>query len=164
MSRDANLIRTNLYVSRRVWGQLKARAFDERATISALVDFVLRAYLQDLKAGRAAKGAAAHRAHDGAEDRKPRAVYLDPAVWRRFQEAARAAQVSAASLAESLLLSYVGGEEDAPEAGAPEAGAVDGPAALDPRRYVRVGDEIYDLGDASIILKIDPDEESKKGG
>ena len=159
MASEANRIRTNLYVSRRAWGLLKARAFDERATTSALVDYVLRAYLSSPPSG-AAKAASAHRAHDGAEDRKPRAVYLDPAVWRQFQEAARAARVSAASLAESLLLAYLG----EPGAASPASGEPETNAALDPRRYVRVGDEIYDLGEAPIILKIDPEEEGGKTG
>jgi hypothetical protein len=119
---------------------------------------VLRAYLQNQKRDLPKAEVALHRKHDGGEDRKPRAVYLDPALWSQFQEQARAEQVSAASLAESLLVRYLEGEDA--DAGAAERGAQPRyvaqvrPEELDPNRYVRVGDEVYDLGETPIIIDL----------
>lgn len=161
MAKPANQIRTNLYLSRRVWGLLKTRAFDERTTNSTLIDFVLREYLKNRNKDLQKAEVALHRRHDGGEDRKPRAVYIDPVLWSQFQEQARVENVSAASLAESLLVDYLtglGAEE--PEAKPEQQQTVQiKPEERDPKRYVRVGDEVYDIGETPIIIDINKEKD-----
>jgi hypothetical protein len=163
LAKPANQIRTNLYLSRRVWGLLKTRAFDERTTNSTLIDFVLRAYLKNRNKDLQKAEVALHRKHDGGEDRKPRAVYIDPILWSQFQELARVENVSAASLAESLLVDYLTGE-DTENAEKLESQSEQGePAQLkpeerDPKRYVRVGDEVFDIGETPIIINMNKEE------
>jgi hypothetical protein len=156
VAKPANQIRTNLYLSRRVWGLLKARAFDERTTNSTLIDFVLRAYLKHRDKDLQKAEVSLHRKHDGGEDRKPRAVYIDPVLWSQFQELAKEVNVSAASLAESLLVDYLtGGDTEEPET-KPEQRepAQIKPEERDPKRYVRVGDEVFDIGETPIFIDI----------
>ena len=147
MSKTANLIRTNLYISRRVWGGLKSRAFQERTTTSDLIDFLVRKYLKD----RRVQGEVTlHRKHDETEDRKPRAVYFDPEVWTQLQARSNAETFSIASLVESLLVTYLEEKE--------EVGADVVPEERDPNRYVRVGSEVYDIGTNPIIISPPEDE------
>lgn len=161
MAKPANQIRTNLYLSRRVWGLLKTRAFDERTTNSTLIDFVLREYLKNRNKDLQKAEVALHRKHDGGEDRKPRAVYIDPVLWSQFQEQARVENVSAASLAESLLVDYLTGEgAEEPEAKPEQQQTVQiKPDERDPKRYVRVGDEVYDIGETPIIIDINKEKD-----
>lgn len=161
MAKPANQIRTNLYLSRRVWGLLKTRAFDERTTNSTLIDFVLREYLKNRNKDLQKAEVALHRKHDGGEDRKPRAVYIDPVLWSQFQEQARVENVSAASLAESLLVDYLTGEGvEEPEAKPEQQQTVQiKPDERDPKRYVRVGDEVYDIGETPIIIDINKEKD-----
>lgn len=165
MAKPANLIRTNLYLSRRVWGLLKTRAFDERTTNSTLIDFVLRQYLKKRDKDLRKNDVTLHRKHDGGEDRKPRAAYIDPVLWSQFQELARTENVSAASLAESLLVDYLVGKEDAGEPAAkPEqhAPVQVKPEERDPKRFVRVGDEVFDIGETPIIIDINKEEDQNE--
>lgn len=161
MAKPANQIRTNLYLSRRVWGLLKTRAFDERTTNSTLIDFVLREYLKNRNKDLQKAEVALHRKHDGGEDRKPRAVYIDPVLWSQFQEQARVENVSAASLAESLLVDYLTGEGvEEPEAKPEQQQTVQiKPDERDPKRYVKVGDEVYDIGETPIIIDINKEKD-----
>lgn len=163
LAKQANQIRTNLYLSRRVWGLLKTRAFDERATASTLIDFVLRGYLRNRKTYLPHAEVSIHRKHNGSEDRKPRAVYIDPVLWSQFQELAREANVSAASLAESLLETYLTGEgqETSMDQTASSQAAQGISEERDPNRYVRVGDDVYDLGEKPIIIEIDREDRPK---
>ncbi len=158
--KPANQIRTNLYLSRRVWGLLKTRAFDERTTNSTLIDFVLRQYLKKRDKDLQKAEVSLHRKHDGGEDRKPRAVYIDPALWSQFQELARTENVSAASLAESLLVDYlIGQDAEEPEAKPEQHVSVQKkPEERDPKRYVRVGDEVFDIGETPIIIDVNEEE------
>ena len=160
MAKPANHIRTNLYLSRRVWGLLKTRAFDERTTNSTLIDFVLREYLKNRNKDLQKAEVALHRKHDGGEDRKPRAVYIDPVLWSQFQEQARVENVSAASLAESLLVDYLTEGAEEPQAKPEHQQTVQiKPEERDPKRYVRVGDEVYDIGETPIIIDINKEKD-----
>ncbi len=140
MAKQSNLIRTNLYISRRVWGELKARAFQERTTTSDLIDFLVRKYLKDRKV----QGEVTlHRKHNETEDRKPRAVYFDPDLWSTLQARSATENFSIASLIESLLVSYLENKEETePENVLANAK----PEERDPNRYVKVGEEVYDIG------------------
>ena len=104
---------------------------------------------------------ARHRRHDGGEDRKPRAVYIDPILWSQFQEQARVENVSAASLAESLLVDYLTGvDAEEPEEKPEQQQTVQiKPEERDPKRYVRVGDEVYDIGETPIIIDINKEKD-----
>lgn len=164
MAKPANQIRTNLYLSRRVWGLLKTRAFDERTTNSTLIDFVLRAYLKNRNKDLPKADVALHRKHDGGEDRKPRAVYIDQVLWSQFQELARVENVSAASLAESLLVDYLveeGFEEPEAKPEPQQKGQLK-PEERDPKRYVRVGGEVYDIGESPIIIDFNKEKDQNE--
>lgn len=144
-----------------MWGLLKTRAFDERTTNSTLIDFVLRAYLKNRNKDFQKAEVALHRRHDGGEDRKPRAVYIDPVLWSQFQEQARVENVSAASLAESLLVDYLTGEGAEESEVKPEQQQTVQikPEERDPKRYVRVGNEVYDIGETPIIIDINKEKD-----
>jgi len=160
LTKSANQIRTNLYLSRRVWGLLKTRAFDERTTNSTLIDFVLREYLKNRNIDLQKAEIALHRRHDGGEDRKPRAVYIDPVLWSQFQEQARVENVSAASLAESLLVDYLIEEGAEETEGKPEQQPVQiKPEERDPKRFIKVGNEVYDIGETPIIININEEKD-----
>jgi hypothetical protein len=121
-----------------------------------LIDFVLRAYLKHRDKDLQKVEVSLHRKHDGGEDRKPRAVYIDPVLWSQFQKLAREVNVSAASLAESLLVDYLTGRDMEESEAKPEQHepAQIIPAERDPKRYVRVGDEVFDIGEKPIIIDI----------
>lgn len=154
LTKQSEQIRTNLYIARRVWGELKARAFQERTSTSKLIDFLARMYLKDRKV----RGEVTlHRKHNETEDRKPRAVYFEPDLWEQLQTLSIAENFSIASLVESLIVAYLENQEEAGADAAADAVAEAEPTddqlkELDPNRYVKVGNAIYDIGETPIII------------
>jgi hypothetical protein len=148
---DSNLIKHRIYLSHNVWGELKLYAFHERTSASDIVNYLVEQYLKERSTKLpesnmpdASSQLSIHRSHDRDEDRQGRSVYFRPNLWDRLQELAKTENFSVASLIENLLAIYLGL--------APQVEEKSAPKELDPNRYVRVGGNIYDLGDNPYII------------
>ncbi len=143
MSQSApELVRTNLYLSHYVWGQLKLAAFDEHTTANDIINQVVEHYLL-LRPQNVPR--ALHREHNKDEGRQPRTIRFQPGLWAQLQRLAQAEQFSIASLVESLLLQRLGLQPQ-PEPAAPTQPEVKTQIAEAPARYLQVGETTFDLG------------------
>lgn len=166
MSKKLDQVRTNIYLSARVWEALKQAAFFGESTANDIVNEEVARFLvsrpEQLQLS-------IHRAGDKSLERKPHTIRFHPSLWVRLQQIADQERFSVASLVESLLAMRFELDEPAPSkppekepagsAGAPRKN----PWEDNPERYVRVGGVLYDLGENPYIIDLNQGDESSAG-
>ena len=132
-----NVEKHNLYLSRQVWGELKARAFQENASASEIITYLLSDFLKARPADLNLPRYQPRMVEDGVEQRKGRSVYVPARLWQAVQDMADRQHFSVTGLVESLLKNYLGLlAPDLPtDEGSPTG------------RYIQIGDKLIDLGE-----------------
>jgi hypothetical protein len=126
----------NINLSRQVWGELKLRSFQEGASASEIIVYVLEQFFQ---APPAQIRIARYQPRTG-EALLGRSVYFPGALWQTAQSLAREHNFSVAGLIEQLLKNYLGLEPgDEPIETSLQAS--------NSQRYVQLGSLTIDLGD-----------------
>ncbi len=153
----SSLEKHNINISHQVWGELKVNAFHERSTASNIVNFLVEDFLRDPSRTDKVSG---HRSHDSDKDRLGRSIYFRPDLWQRLQDLSEKEKFSVASAIENMLIDYLG---------LADQGVTERPVNNpDPNRYVKIGNDVFDLGenpriiDANTGLLIDKGGESRE--
>lgn len=138
MARQEGIERHNVNLSRRVWGELKLRSFQEGMSASELVAYVVERFTQGYHALRLPR----YQPRGDDEDRLGRTVFFPAEVWQQAQKRASQSGTSISGLIEYLLKQYLGmlpdTEEEAPSKG----------------QTVRIGEERVYLGENPIKIDL----------